>query len=696
MIDNRSVRARVVERRTYNRPLNDEGTLFETWSETVDRVVGHQRWLWERAKAGMTRYRNGKWKFEALDLAQTAELEELRSLLLKHEVSLSGRTLWLGGTDIAKQREATQFNCSSSETDTIADLCDHFHLLLLGCGVGGRPRRGVLSGYANPVGRIETIRSGRTIADWEAGYRGQEDTTVERFETAEGKVVKITLGDSAAAWVKALGKLLSLKERIDVLVLDHSQIRAAGIRLKGFGWISSGDASISKAFDNIAKILSDRAGKLLSLVDIIDIENWMGTTLSSRRSAEIMLVDYLDAEWRDFATMKDGCFVNEARKHRQQSNNSLLFWQKPSREQLDEVFSMMIAAGGSEPGFINAAEATRRAPWFRGVNPCAEILLGNHSFCNLVEVDLGKFNGRWADLLRAIYIVARANYRQTCVWLKDGILQDTWHELNEHLRLCGVGLTGIVRWDEYRAGNAEAFQRLRQYAHVGVDSMADELGLTRASATTTIKPSGTLSKKMDTSEGAHVPPGAYVFNWILFSKHDPLVEILRASNYATMPHPFDEHGMLVLLPQAYEDIDFTAKEVVRKKTVDGVVKDVTETVLINDESAISQLERYKLLMDNYVDHNCSITVYYDPSEKDAIVDWFQQNWDHYVGVSFLYRSDPTKTAEDYGYAYMPQAVVTKEDYDAYVAQLLPVDLDAHQIGEGLVDADCATGACPVR
>ena len=43
-----STRANVVTRRTYNRPKED-GT-FETWGETVDRVVDHQQWLWERAR----------------------------------------------------------------------------------------------------------------------------------------------------------------------------------------------------------------------------------------------------------------------------------------------------------------------------------------------------------------------------------------------------------------------------------------------------------------------------------------------------------------------------------------------------------------------------------------------------------------------------------------------------------------------
>ena len=44
-----STRAQVITRRTYNRPLNDSGTVFETWEQTVARVIDHQQWLWERA-----------------------------------------------------------------------------------------------------------------------------------------------------------------------------------------------------------------------------------------------------------------------------------------------------------------------------------------------------------------------------------------------------------------------------------------------------------------------------------------------------------------------------------------------------------------------------------------------------------------------------------------------------------------------
>jgi len=72
------------------------------------------------------------------------------------------------------------------------------------------------------------------------------------------------------------------------------------------------------------------------------------------------------------------------------------------------------------------------------------------------------------------------------------------------------------------------------------------------------------------------------------------------------------------------------------------------------------------------------------------------NWDTYVGVSFIYRNDPTKTAADLGYTYLPQEVVTKETFKAYTKTLLPLDLDKANTLEELDQESCATGACPIR
>lgn len=656
-----SARANMVTRRTYNRPLNDEGTVFETWEQTVSRVIGHQQWLWERAKGA------------ELTAEEMQELQELNALMVDRKATVSGRTLWLGGTNVAKTREASQFNCSFGKSETVHDIVDQFWLLLQGCGVGFEPVRGTLNGFAKPV-EVEVIRSTRT----DKGFPDNQERT---FVNDEGeKVTHIKVGDSAEAWAKSVGKILALKTPIDRLVLDFSEIRPAGERLKGYGWISSGDETISVAFVKICELLNKRAGKLFTRIDVLDLLNHLGTTLSSRRSAEIALMPMQDPEIDDFIVAKKDFWLHD-NAHRQQSNNSIMFHSKPTKWEMSYIFDRMVEAGGSEPGFVNAEAAKRRAPYFKGGNPCFEILLGNKSFCNLVEIDLGKFLGEAEALERAVWVVSRANYRQTCVNLDDGVLQRSWHELNEFLRLCGVGLTGIVKFLDFYTDEAPTrLQTLRMWAKHGANSMADTLNLPRPQNVTTVKPSGSLSKIMDTTEGVHRPLGKYLFNNITFSKHDPLVPMLRDANYKVVEKPFETDSVLATFPVAYEDVKFTE--------IDGK--------FVNIESAVEQLNRYKLMMDNYVDHNCSVTISYDPSEIPAIIEWIMENWDSYVGVSFIYRNDPTKTAKDLGYAYLPQEVVTQEEYTAYAATLLPVDLDAGNSLLELQDADCATGACPIR
>jgi ribonucleotide reductase alpha subunit len=881
-------------------------------------------------------------------------------------------------------------NCSFAKVETVYDVVDVFWLLLQGCGVGFKPIRGTLNGFFKPIKNIQVIRSTKVL-----GERGRE-TNLEKIDK-RNKVWTLSIGDSAEAWAKSIGKLLAGKHNVDTLILDFSEIRCAGERLKGYGWISSGDEAIAKAYLAIADILSKKAGCLLSCIDILDIINHLGTVLSSRRSAQICIMDVEDYEANQFITAKKD-YWKSGNYQRGQSNNSLLFWKKPSREQLESIFDMMIASGGSEPAFINAEAATKRAPFFSGGNPCLtgdtlvpikgkglvaigklagtlqtvrdgngsfvtapfeevaknqtiyevtlsdgskykatkehrwvlengdtcstlelelgiplklsniegmfgnihkpkdayrdawniadgtwynskknskielygnkqkvaplfeamgyptrvntkgtttvsmlgvpypdkttipsyvlegdletvcsfikgytesdghighsnkgwliqyvsihrsfleqfqqllrllgifskisngqeagyrklpdqkggskdylcketfrltisnpakyfeylepslvkkkaykvtrrvtvesvvkldtvetvyccgvpttnsfdlgtvhsgncfEILLANKSFCNLSEIDLGKFIGDTEGLLRAIYLVGRANYRQTCVNLKDGILQEAWHLNNEFLRLCGVGLTGIARRPDLIAYDYRTFERAATNACY---SMADELGLQRPKNCTTVKPSGTLSKIMDTTEGLHKPLGKYIFNNVVFSKHDENLPLLVEAGYKVMEHPIDQTSCIVTFPVCWDTVEF----------------DVVNGVEVNLESAVTQLNRYKLLQDNYSQQNSSVTISYDVSEKESIIDWFMQNWDSYVGVSFLFRNDPTKTAKDLGYAYLPQEVVTKEVYEEYVATLMVVELGQNQ--DLSIDAgeECSSGACPIK
>jgi len=658
-----SARSKIITRRTYNR--EKENGEFETYEETIDRVIEHQKWLWERQIKKL------------LSDEQKQELDDLRNIYLNYIGTPSGRTLWLGGTDTCKKREATQFNCSFLEISTIHDFVDAYWLLLQGCGVGFKANVGCLSGFSKKIKSFNIVK--REPNEPYIKNNNNDCNKSLLLENASSNIYILEIGDSASAWAKAVGKILALKDNVDHVVINTKNIRPAGERLKGYGWISSGSDTLEKALISICHILNNKIDTLLDEIDILDIMNHLGLTLSSRRSAELCLMDSTNIKADEFSTIKKEHWIHNPQ--RSQSNNSLMFWKKPTKPELRRIFELMKEAGGSEPGFVNAEQAKKRAPYFKGFNPCVEICLADASMCNLSTINLSKMNDMTDEAIEKVFwLIGRANYRQTCVDLRDDILQKKWHENNQFLRLTGVNITGIIQWKH--KDNVDKIQQLKQWALNGVDSMSNELKLPKSKNCTTIQPSGTLSKILDSTEGIHKSLGKYIFNNVRFSKYDKIVEKLKKANYYIFDDPYASDSVLIRLPISYENVDF----------------DIVDGKHVNIESAITQLNRYKLYMDNYVQHNCSVTISYDNTEVPDIVEWFMKNWDSYVGVSFLYRNDPSKTAQDLGYPYLPQEVVDEETFKNYTSTLLYFDLDdKEKYNTFEINTNtslCVNGICP--
>lgn len=652
-----TARAEAITRRTYNRPLDDHGEKLETWAQTVERAtrVQHAR-LWREA--------GGK--------PSMAELDELYTLVHDRKALVSGRTLWLGGTDYSASRACSQFNCAYTRGQTVYEIVDIFWLLLNGCGVGFRPVAGTLHGFLQPIRELEIIESNQP-----PDHKGDPKNAVELPTIANDYHWVIKVGDSAEAWAKSLGKLLNPPTcAVKKLTMDFSDVRGPGNRLKGYGWVCNGAKPLEQAYRKIFEIMNNKASDLLDEIDLLDIVNWLGTVLSSRRSAQIALMDYNHPRWEQFATAKRNYWEHDA-AHRCQSNNSLVFWAKPTKNEIRDIMRLIWDCGGSEPGFVNGTAARNRAPWFDGLNPCGEILLQSRGFCNLVTTAVCKFNDNFSGLLRAMHVMGRANYRQTCVDLHDGVLVAEWHQTNAALRLCGMSLTGIAQapWlTDYQ------IRQLRNAAVAGAYSMADELGLPKPKLVTTLKPEGTGSKIMDVTEGLGKPLGRFIHNRVIFPANDPVVEILSDAGYLVESHPYDAQSRLVCFPVDYSGCRF----------------DMHGEKQVNLDSAVTQLENYRRWNTLWTDHNSSVTISWDISELDEIVDWLFRYWHDFVGVSWLKRNDPTKTARDLGYDYLPQEVVTQETYRKYTSSLKPVDWSQlHGIFE-MDGSGCAGGVCPVK
>jgi len=100
-------------------------------------------------------------------------------------------------------------------------------------------------------------------------------------------------------------------------------------------------------------------------------------------------------------------------------------------------------------------------------------------------------------------------------------------------------------------------------------------------------------------------------------------------------------------------------------------------------------------MDNYVDHDVSITVHVRNNEWDKVEQWMWDNWDDVVAVSFL-------SLDDNFYKLLPYESITEEEYNARLSQMrkfVPSLISKYEvIGEEFDtdSADCSSGVCPIR
>lgn len=114
-----------------------------------------------------------------------------------------------------------------------------------------------------------------------------------------------------------------------------------------------------------------------------------------------------------------------------------------------------------------------------------------------------------------------------------------------------------------------------------------------------------------------------------------------------------------------------------------------------DVSAVEQLELYKTIMENYVDHNASNTIHVRPEEWDEVEDWVYDNWDAIVGVTFI-------SLDDNFYQLLPYEAITEEEYEKLAKELprfnpeLLKQFEKFEEEFDVLDSDCESGVCPIR
>jgi len=656
--------------RTYSRWLKEEKRR-EHWWETVRRAVEYN--------CGLVN-------------ASRNEAEELFDNIFHLRQFLSGRTFWVGNTDVAKHYPMANYNCSFQIIDGIDSFRDVFYLLMIGSGVGVRILK-------SDVEKIPKIRTDFEVIhkDYSAMHPGEreDNTSVEFFYN---HTAKITIGDSKEGWVQSLDtfmKIIANNEyrNITSVIIDYDHVRPKGEKLKTFGGTASGHKSLKNMFEKIYKTVKRASllnpGKKIKLrpIDCLDIANIIGENVvvgGVRRTAEIIL---LDADDNEAIEAKSGLYkqvdgqwiVDKEIIHRQMSNNSIYYTERPSRERLHWQIERMRYSG--EPAWVNAEAGAKRRENFNGVNPCGEILLDNKGLCNLTTINVFAFVNEDGsldekNLLRAQRLSARAGYRMTCVELELPM----WDAVQQRDKLIGCSLTG---WqDMVNATNmtiesqGTLLKKLREVAKKEAEMYALELGQNVPLLVTTVKPEGTLSQLPTVSSGVHYSHSPYYIRRVRISADDPLVKVCEELDYP-------------VFPEVGQELETCSTKVVEfpVKAPEGRTK--------YDVSAIEQLENYKLFMENYVDHNCSITVHVRNHEWEAVEEWVWKHWDEVMAVSFL-------SLDDSFYELLPYESIDEAEYNKRLSNMKafrPSLISKYEKEEIVFDIGtdgCESGACPVR
>ncbi|NLL00234.1 MAG: ribonucleoside-triphosphate reductase, adenosylcobalamin-dependent [Clostridiales bacterium] len=666
--------------RTYSRYLEDKKRR-ETWFETVLRTTEYNINLGIKYKEKMGLSVNME--------EEVKEAEQLFDKLFNLKTFTSGRTLYMGGTEVVEKYPLSNYNCAFTNIEKFSDLVDVFYLLMVGSGVGVRITREM-------VDKLPKVRHVSLEGRYDGSVRAKtskedmEDTKCI-IDKDDKSIAVILVGDSKEGWCDALEiyfKLISLDEYKDVkrVIIDYSYVRPEGERLRRFGGRASGHKSIKRMFEKINKVIDRREDGILKTLDALDIATIISENVVSggvRRSAMMVICDEDDDEVinakRNIYKVVDGKWIEDTDiSHRKMSNNSILYNHRPSLERIKEIIDSIKVNG--EPGFINGAEALRRKPTFKGCNPCGEILLQSKQCCNLTTNNLvGFVKGTVLDeeqLIETIKLSTRVAIRMTLV---DVELAE-WNKVMQEDRIIGISLTGMMdmvnktgmSYDDL----GKLLKKLREVVHKEGKSYSAMLNIDPPKLMTTIKPEGSLSTLPCVSSGIHFAHSNYYIRRVRISVTDPLYKMIEAEGSFPI---YNENGQT--------DENCTIKVIEFPiKAPEGRTK--------YDVGAIEQLELYKLSMENWSDHNSSITVHVREHEWEDISHWLYDNFDSVVGITFLPLMEET-------YPLLPYETTSREDYEERIRQVKPINYELlasfdNDEEHDIIDAECESGACPVR
>jgi ribonucleoside-diphosphate reductase alpha chain len=350
------------------------------------------------------------------------------------------------------------------------------------------------------------------------------------------------------------------------------------------------------------------------------------------------------------------------------SNNSVCYTEKPDIGIFMKEWHSLYESKSGERGIFNRQAATKQVAKNGrrdtnhdfGCNPCSEILLRDGQFCNLTEVVI-RAEDTQKDMLRKVRLATiLGTFQASLTDIKR--LRPKWVKNTEEEALLGVSLTGIMdnsfmngttdRGHYGKKSLPDFLQALRKETVETNKHWSDLLGISQATATTAIKPSGTVSQLVDSASGIHTRHNDYYLRRVRADSKDPIAQLMEDQG---IPCEAD-----VMKPNSVKVFTFPMK------APDGAV-------LRNDRSAIKQLELWLTYQRYYCEHKPSVTISVKEHEWMEVGAWVYKHFDEVSGVSFLPHSD-------HSYQQAPYEDCTKAEYTK-LAKKMPKSVDWNLISK---------------
>jgi ribonucleoside-triphosphate reductase (formate) len=707
-----------VANRTINRKRPDGTT--ENWADVAFRVA-----------VGNTALRPQD---------QGHEFKALHHHLRQASVLMSGRSLQHGDETQPMRPQEVFTNCATAATSFAT-----FLLLMSGSGVGRCFDDDLMLVDWSQMPLVVThIRPDHPdVLSGEIKTR----TTDELEALLAGRQVRVfDVPDSREGWAQSVEVLETMAYEGThcnaALVLDFSGVRERGAPIKGMqNRPASGPGPLMSALNDIATLRATRYPRWLQAMWVDHYLSECVLVGGARRSARIAAKSWRDKSVIAFAKVKAAGGLWSA-------NNSLLvdeeFWRYARgegtgelAEHARELFRVAVEGGyrNGEPGFINQDKlvvndtgleallevgvlnrerypvqpgtarlmkalsvAWAAMPMRMIINPCSEIVLCSIAgFCVVGDiVPLHATSDE--DALDAFRVGTRAMMRLNT-------MTSLYQAEVERTNRIGISMTGLHEYAIARFGYTwhdlidearslpfwQMVGRFKRAVDAEAVAYARELGLAEPHTTTTAKPSGSVSKLFNLSEGVHLPARREYLRWVQFRTGDPLIDTYR------------DQGHPVRVLRTYKDtviVGFPTRPLICTLAGSDKVVTAAEATPAEQYQWLRLLEKWWIrgveedgvtpLPDR--GNQVSYTLKFDPATIS--LDEFKSLLLEHQSTVRCCSVMPQSNSEDY--EYLPEEDMALADWEQLVEDI--ATLTAGERVEEDIDfahIACAGGACPI-